>query len=149
MGKSDHRSNKNCSYFQITLQHTTIMSTHKTFVLIDANGYIGKHILKNFLSVDMKNVEEVAQVLKNHGNEVVVSAIGGDALDAQQRTLADAAKKAGVRLFIPSEFGIPTGGVSLTPNAHPGSLLVQKDQFAEYLRKNGLPWTRFFVSDIF
>uniref|UniRef100_A0A0W0EZE8 NAD(P)-binding domain-containing protein n=1 Tax=Moniliophthora roreri TaxID=221103 RepID=A0A0W0EZE8_MONRR len=148
------------------------MSNYKSFALVGANGHIGKHILKAFLSVgvnpliltrktsntdtalpssltvakvDIDNVEEIAEVLKKHGIEVVVSAIAGSALDAQQKALADAAKEAGVKLFAPSEYGVATEGVSHSPNAHSASPLVQKDQFAEYLKSKGLPWTRFFT----
>ncbi|ESK93296.1 hypothetical protein Moror_14559 [Moniliophthora roreri MCA 2997] len=146
------------------------MSNYKSFALVGANGYIGKHILKAFLSVgvnpliltrktsdtalpsslnvakvDIENVEEVAEVLRKHGVEVVVSAIAGTGLDIQQKALADAAKKAGVKLFAPSEYSCPTEGFSHGPNAHSASFLGQKDQFAEYLKSNGLPWTRFFT----
>uniref|UniRef100_A0A0W0EZH7 NmrA-like domain-containing protein n=1 Tax=Moniliophthora roreri TaxID=221103 RepID=A0A0W0EZH7_MONRR len=148
------------------------MSNYKSFALVGANGHIGKHILKAFLSVgvnpliltrktsntdtalpssltvakvDIDNVEEIAEVLKKHGIEVVVSAISGSAFDAQQKALADAAKEAGVKLFAPSEFGGVTEGANRAPNAHPTSPLVQKDRFAEYLKSKGLPWTRFFT----
>ncbi|ESK94783.1 endo- -beta-xylanase precursor [Moniliophthora roreri MCA 2997] len=148
------------------------MSNYKSFALAGANGHIGKHILKAFLSVginpliltrktsntdtalpssltvakvDIDNVEEIAEVLKKHGIEVVVSAIAGSAFDAQQKALADAAKEAGVKLFAPSEFGGVTEGANRAPNAHPTSPLVQKDRFAEYLKSKGLPWTRFFT----
>ncbi|EEB90288.1 hypothetical protein MPER_11521 [Moniliophthora perniciosa FA553] len=109
------------------------MSNYKSFALVGANGYIGKHILKAFLShfassltiakVDIENVNEVAQVLRQYGIEVVVSAIAGSAL-VEQKALADAAKKAGVKLFAPSEFGVTN---------------------REYLKSNDLPWTRFFT----
>ena len=41
--------------------------------------------------------------------EVVISALAFGALPAQ-RTIADAAKEAGVKLFVPSEYGMPTEG---------------------------------------
>lgn len=41
--------------------------------------------------------------------EVVISALAYGAL-AAQRPIADAAKEAGVKLFVPSEYGMPTEG---------------------------------------
>ncbi|KAK7021893.1 hypothetical protein VNI00_017182 [Paramarasmius palmivorus] len=149
------------------------MSTFKSFALVGANGHIGKHVLKAFQAiginplilsrkssnsadslpsslpvakVDLDNVDEVAQALEQHGIEVVVSAIASTALGGTQQYLADASKKAGVKLFVPSEFGMPTEGISRAPGANPQSPVTQKDQFAaEYLKSIGLPWARFFT----
>lgn len=92
------------------------------------------------VSVSLTDVSALAAALKEHGVEVVVSTVGGDAL-AQQQLLGDAAKQAGVKLFVPSEFGTSTLG--LTELEGP---LGQKAKFGEYLEEIGLPSTRIFVS---
>jgi uncharacterized protein YbjT (DUF2867 family) len=52
------------------------------------------------VAVDYDSPSSLAEALK--GVEVVVSALGGAGLRASQTPLANAAKKAGVQLFIPS-----------------------------------------------
>ncbi|KAK7055009.1 hypothetical protein VNI00_003472 [Paramarasmius palmivorus] len=151
------------------------MSTFKSFALVGANGYIGKHILKAFLAigvkplvitrktsntadslpsslpvakVDLDSVDEVAQALKQHGVEVVVSAIGGETLGGTQQHLADASKKAGVKLFVPSEYGLVTEGVSPYPWCQLSVTSCAKGPVrrrAEYLKSIGLPWARVFT----
>jgi hypothetical protein len=54
--------------------------------------------------------------------EVLISAVAYGALPSQS-TIADASKEAGVKLFVPSEFGLPTEGGK-------GGHLVIKSQFA-------------------
>lgn len=63
------------------------------------------------VGVNYAEIEEVAAVLRENKVEVLISTIGGgpEAYQAQ-RQLADAAKLAGVKLFVPSEYGIPTNG---------------------------------------
>lgn len=62
-------------------------------------------------TADLHDVDTVAALLKEHNVEVVISTVphtpGGYAV---QPALGDAAKKAGVKLFAPSEFGMPTDG---------------------------------------
>lgn len=60
-------------------------------------------------SADYDDVESLRSLLA--GQDAVVSTLGSAALGAQQRNLADAALAAGIRRFIPSEFGINTRGV--------------------------------------
>jgi hypothetical protein len=56
--------------------------------------------------VDYTDSNSVAKELKEHNVQVVISTLSHNAL-LQQKSLADAAKKAGVKLFAPSEFGAP------------------------------------------
>ncbi|PBK71992.1 hypothetical protein ARMSODRAFT_954794 [Armillaria solidipes] len=66
---------------------------------------------------DYKNVEEVAAILRTHHIEVLVSAANWqteEGIYAEETALVDAARAAGVKLFVPSEFGVssvdaPTG----------------------------------------
>ena len=73
-----------------------------------------------------------------HGVDVVISALGGDAIQVQL-PIAEAAKAAGVKLFVPSEFGNPTTG-----DHSPGPLRPKSDLHA-ILKKLGLPYTLFFT----
>ena len=59
--------------------------------------------------MDYTDKAAVSSALRAHGVQVVISAIAFIALNGQT-PLADAAKDAGVELFVPSEFGMPTEG---------------------------------------
>ncbi len=63
------------------------------------------------IQVDFGNVAAVAAVLKEHQVDVVLSTVAPrlDAIAGQQ-SLVDAAKLAGVKLFVPSEYGFPAEG---------------------------------------
>lgn len=80
----------------------------------------------------------LAAAFKENKTEVVISTIGHAALP-NQRFLADAAKQAGVKLFLPSEFGYSTIGQT------EGELGL-KTEFGEYVKEIGLPFARIFVS---
>lgn len=62
--------------------------------------------------IEYSNVEGITQVLIDYQVDVLISTVGTDAyaLGEGQLALADAAKQAGVQLFIPSEFGVSTVG---------------------------------------
>jgi hypothetical protein len=88
---------------------------------------------------DFTSSESLAEAFK--GQDAVVSAIATAAL-GEQIQIIDAAAKAGVKRFIPSEFGIDTrnleGGI--------GKILALKTQTREYLEevareKEGFTWT--------
>ncbi|KAF7976124.1 hypothetical protein HWV62_7569 [Athelia sp. TMB] len=89
------------------------------------------------VSVSLTDVSALAALFKEHKIEVVVSTVAHEALP-HQHLLADAAKQAGVKLFVPSEFGYSTLGIT------EGELGI-KAQFGEYIEKIGLPFTRIFV----
>ncbi|KAH7884910.1 hypothetical protein F5I97DRAFT_1517774 [Phlebopus sp. FC_14] len=98
-----------------------------------------EHPLVSVVRVDTTSVLEITKVLLKHDVDVLISTIsyikGG--VDAQ-RAMADASKCAGVKLFVPSEFGIPTGGgTDPMPKA--------KSDFADYLKSIGLPSLRIYV----
>lgn len=86
----------------------------------------------------LTDVPALAATFKEHKIEVVVSTIAHAALP-HQNLLGDAAKQAGVKLFLPSEFGYSTIGQT------EGELGL-KAKFGEYLQEIGLPSTRIFVS---
>lgn len=89
------------------------------------------------VTADYADVKAVASVLREHKVEVLVSALAYGALPSQS-PIADAAKEAGVKLFVPSEFGLPTEGGK-------GGHLVIKSQFADYLKSLGIPSLRFYT----
>lgn len=60
--------------------------------------------------MDYSNIDQLVETLK--GVEAVISTFSGKALGEPQHNLANAAKKAGVLLFVPSEFGLPTHALS-------------------------------------
>lgn len=89
------------------------------------------------VTADYTDVKAVASVLREHKVEVLISALAYGALPSQS-PIADAAKEAGVKLFVPSEFGLPTEGGK-------GGHLVIKSQFADYLKSLGIPSLRFYT----
>ncbi|KAG2045314.1 NAD(P)-binding protein [Suillus americanus] len=88
-------------------------------------------------TADYADVKAVASILREHKVEVLISAVAYGALPSQS-TIADAAKEAGVKLFVPSEFGLPTEGGK-------GGHMVIKSQFADYLKSLGIPSVRFYT----
>ncbi|KAK7738582.1 hypothetical protein SLS53_006103 [Cytospora paraplurivora] len=123
--------------------------------IVGGAGYIGKHILKELVDqgfqvsvlsrghkqdefpkgvtvkqVNYDDIESLKTALS--GQDAVVSAIGGPALAAQQQTLADAAYAAGVKRFIPSEFGVNTRKVEGLPIA---KILGAKVKLVDDLQK--------------
>ncbi|TFK64330.1 NAD(P)-binding protein [Pluteus cervinus] len=137
------------------------MSTYKTFAIAGV-GLIGCPILDALLArnahvvvltrssksdtlptggkygvVDYNDVSSIAKLLKENQVDVVISTVGQEALGQQQTNLADASKEAGVKLFVPSEFGVPTAG-------YKAGLLAEKANFNDYLQKIGIPSLRIF-----
>ncbi|SJL17267.1 uncharacterized protein ARMOST_20814 [Armillaria ostoyae] len=145
--------------------------SYKSFALVGANGLLGKHILNALITenvpflvltrkssdsssnlpvspnikiakVDYEDSAEVSAVLKENNIDVLISAINTATGAKSQYVLADSAKAAGVKLFVPSEFGNPTAGTSV-------KLLKEKDDFAKYLKKIGLPSARIYTGLFF
>ncbi|EJU01946.1 NADP-binding protein [Dacryopinax primogenitus] len=136
------------------------MSGYKTFAVAGA-GTLGKFIISELLKekaagkidkvvvltrsadnsfgdaealvVDYSSPEFLQSALK--GVEVLVCTLGTTAL-AFQEPLAEAAKAAGVKLFIPSDFaGYPVGKSE--------GLYPIKNSYRDMLDRVGLPWTTF------
>ncbi|KAK7028328.1 NmrA domain-containing protein [Favolaschia claudopus] len=83
--------------------------------------------------VDTADSAAVAAIFEQHKVDVVVSTISSGAVGAQT-VLVDAAKSAGVRLFVPSEFGMSTEGDVNNP----------KNKIIAYTESVGVPYARFF-----
>jgi hypothetical protein len=71
------------------------------------------------------------------GVDVVISTIAWTAIDVQPK-LAEAAKEAGVQLFIPSEFGGPTEGET-------EGYLGAKAKIHGQLKAIGIPYALFYT----
>ncbi|KAJ7026201.1 hypothetical protein C8F04DRAFT_120498 [Mycena alexandri] len=138
------------------------MSSYKSFAVIGA-GALGSTIVAAFTAqnvpvvvlarpgskstdklpagaklatVDTSNAAAVAAVFKEHSVEVVLSTITGDALSAQ-KSLIEAAKAANIKLFVPSEYGVPTEGLN-------EGVWAEKNQIAEQLKSAGIPSLRIY-----
>ncbi|KAJ7771483.1 hypothetical protein B0H16DRAFT_1513691 [Mycena metata] len=87
--------------------------------------------------LDFNDVAAVAAALQQHEVDVVLSTIGTAGTKGQM-ALADAAKLAGVKLFAPAEYGLPT-------DADRDGPLGEKKRIAEYLKALGIPTVRFYT----
>ncbi|KAF4304864.1 NmrA-like protein [Botryosphaeria dothidea] len=115
----------------------------KNIVLLGASGIPGPAILKEFLSSSL-NVTVISRVGSKstfllYRQDAVVSLLGHHAFEAQKAVIK-AAIAAGVKRFIPSEFGVDTSNpkvVSRVPFVGP------KRQVVDYLRtkEDSISWT--------
>ena len=87
------------------------------------------------IPVDYSNKESIKDALTNI--DVVISTVPPTALDVQLG-IAEAAKEAGVKLFVPSEFGGVTEGAT---EGVKGSKARVQDQ----LKAVGIPYTLFYT----
>lgn len=84
------------------------------------------------------------------GQDIVISAIATQAV-GQQRTIIDAAVKAGVKLFFPSEFGHDTRN-QRAAEPLPEFVCKTKRGIVQYLQSKedaGLKWTAFVTGPVF
>jgi hypothetical protein len=139
------------------------MSSYKNIVVVGASGSTGKIIIDGLTSTSTFNVTvlsrkeskatypgnvtvrttdfslgDLSEALK--GQEVVISALGVEGFDQQQK-LVDASVRAGIKRFLPSEFSSSSEDpvvLELFP------LFEVKKNLIEYLKskeKDGLSWT--------
>jgi uncharacterized protein YbjT (DUF2867 family) len=92
------------------------------------------------IEVNYESEDALVAALRSAGAEVVVSALSQGGFAAQP-ALARAAKKAGVKLFVPSEYGNPTTGY--TPQTSP--VLSGKAKVQDLLKAIDLPYALFFA----
>jgi nucleoside-diphosphate-sugar epimerase len=91
-------------------------------------------------TVDTSDAAAVAAVFKEHTVDVVLSTVTGNAIGAQ-KSLIEAAKAANIKLFVPSEYGVPTEGLN-------EGIWAEKNQIAEQLKSAGIPSLRIYVRKI-
>lgn len=87
------------------------------------------------IPVDYSNKQSIKTALA--GIDVVISTISGTALGVQPG-IAEAAKEAGVKLFIPSEFGGPTEGAT-------EGLFGAKAGVQDQLKAVGIPYALIYT----
>jgi len=87
------------------------------------------------IQVDYSEKESIKKALT--GVDVVISTIPGAAIDVQPK-LAEAAKEAGVQLFIPSEFGGSTEGET-------EGYMGAKAKIHDQLKAIGIPYALFYT----
>ncbi|KAE9405219.1 NAD(P)-binding protein [Gymnopus androsaceus JB14] len=85
---------------------------------------------------DYEDVDAVAGIFTEYKIDAVLSTVGWPGIKSQYK-MADAARKAGVKLFAPSEFGTPDGA--------PIPSFQEKDKVSEYIESIGLPQARFYT----
>ncbi|TRM70020.1 hypothetical protein BD626DRAFT_554261 [Schizophyllum amplum] len=90
--------------------------------------------------IDYADVNATTAILQEHQVQVVIAPLNSFAI-MQQIPLADAAKAAGVQLFVPSEFGTVSKGI---PDVETPPYLRVKMQIADHLQAIGLPYLRVF-----
>ncbi|KAL4962563.1 aromatic alcohol reductase [Aspergillus stella-maris] len=137
-------------------------------IIVGANGLLGRHLVSAFTS-DLRftvsiltrqhsqpptstsytaaSHTELVKILA--GQDVLISVLASHAV-AQQKTLIDAAIDAGVRHFIPSEFGFDSRNEE-AGKLLPGFLVSEKREVVRFLRSKeevGLRWTA-FVTGVF
>ncbi|KAF7341119.1 NmrA domain-containing protein [Mycena venus] len=121
------------------------MSAYKSFAVVGA-GTLGLPVLNALAAA-----QDVSVILLSRPGSTTKTVSSGvevipvDFADAaavaavlKKKSLVDAAKLAAVKLFVPSEYGLPTEG-------HTDGPLGAKNQIAVYLKSSGIPSTRIFI----
>lgn len=89
--------------------------------------------------VDFEKVDSLTQALK--GVDAVISTVAGAALHQPQLNLVEASKAAGVRRFVPSDFGVSPSSYKRNESA----LWVAKSAIHDAVKKAGLELTTYSV----
>ncbi|KAL9931766.1 hypothetical protein V8E36_009316 [Tilletia maclaganii] len=142
------------------------MSGLKTFAVL-GSGAVGKPLIEEFLAaklpltiltrdaskpdlqpykeqgatlkaVDYDSIDSIADALQ--GIDAFVSALGNQHKPSLPQDLATAAHKAGVKLFVPSEFGLDYANPRTEPFP---PMLYKKLELHKYAEQLGLPWVAF------
>ncbi|KAJ7660919.1 hypothetical protein DFH06DRAFT_1400375 [Mycena polygramma] len=131
----------------IGLPIVAALATHNvSVILLSRPGSSPKSVVPptvEVVRVDCSDVAAAAAALYQHKVDVVISTLNNKALSAQN-ALADAAKIAGVKLFLPSEFGAASDA---QPEGfhNPTAGIGNKHKAAEYLKSINVPSTRIFT----
>ncbi|KAJ7881556.1 hypothetical protein B0H14DRAFT_3106024 [Mycena olivaceomarginata] len=124
------------------------MSSYKSFAVIGAGALGSAFAAQNLpvvvlappctrlATVDTSDAAAVAAVFKEHTVDVVLSTVTGHAIGAQ-KSLIEAAKAATIKLFVPSEYGVPTEGLN-------EGIWAEKNQIAKQLKSAGIPSLRIY-----
>ncbi|KAF5374405.1 hypothetical protein D9757_011829 [Collybiopsis confluens] len=93
------------------------------------------------IPVDYSDVAAVTKAFKDHSVDGVVSALPTAGFEAQY-SLANAAQASGTKLFVSSEWGIPTEGAKANGE---DNFFAKKEEFVEHLKSIKSPFTRFYT----
>ncbi|THV02268.1 NAD(P)-binding protein [Dendrothele bispora CBS 962.96] len=91
---------------------------------------------------DYGNHSALVELFKKHSIDVVISTLSDSAVMDAQKKLALAAKEAGVKLFVPVEYGFVT--IGFAEKGGP-KVWANKDEFAAFLKSIDLPYARVFT----
>ncbi|KAK7460426.1 hypothetical protein VKT23_009145 [Stygiomarasmius scandens] len=144
--------------------------TNTSFAVLGSNGNIAPHIIDalskhsgvkklivisrpsskspslpsnaELVHVDYNEHAALVDIFKKNSTDVVVSAVSGAAILDAQKKAAVAAKEAGVKVFVPTEYGLVTIGFA---GKGAGNPLAEKDEFAGFLKSIQLPYARIFT----
>ncbi|GKT47932.1 bifunctional pinoresinol-lariciresinol reductase 1 [Colletotrichum spaethianum] len=149
------------------------MSTIKNVLVVGASGNVGRSTIKGLLEENfqvtgltresssatfpegvrhLKTDFSEASLIEAFGNQdaviSTVSSIQSDGALGLQKTLIDAAIAAGVKVFVPSEYGIDTADVT-APQYIP--FLSEKIETVRYLkeRQDKISWTALITGSMF
>lgn len=134
-------ANPNFQISVVTRQHSSSCDTGANFL---------PHIPIYCIPSNTYDNAETQLVSILTGQDIVISAIATQAV-GQQRTIIDAAVKAGAKLFIPSEFGHDTRN-QRAAELLPGFVCKTKRGIVQYLQSKedaGLKWTAFVTGPVF
>ncbi|KAJ6553215.1 hypothetical protein B0H19DRAFT_1155965 [Mycena capillaripes] len=123
---------------------SALVSHNASVILLSRLGSSPKTVpaTVEVVRVDYNDVAATAAVFKRHKVDVVIATVGKAAV-LVQKPLADAAKLASVKLFVPSEFATPTD--SEVDARNPVAGIGDKYQVAEYLKSHKIPSMRVFT----
>jgi nucleoside-diphosphate-sugar epimerase len=82
------------------------------------------------------------------GQDAIVACVDTFAVD-QQRPLIDAAVEAGVKRFLPSEFGVDTASKGLSDKVPATKFKLETVQYLKTLEAKGMSWTATIVGGFF
>ncbi|KAJ5441880.1 hypothetical protein N7445_004887 [Penicillium cf. griseofulvum] len=152
-------------------------SVSKKVIIVGATGNLGPHLVSaidseprfqvSILCRDSSDCSKFPQHIPVHrvdnydasdtnlveiltGQDVIISAIATNAV-LQQKAIINAAVKAGVKHFVPSEYGHDTRNERAAPLLPP-CFFTHKKQIVEYLQSKeaeGLKWTAFVTGPFF
>ncbi|KAK7460424.1 hypothetical protein VKT23_009143 [Stygiomarasmius scandens] len=92
--------------------------------------------------VDYNDHKALVEIFKKNSIDAVVSGLPVEAILDEQKKAAVAAKEAGVKMFVPTEYSLVTIGSTGTDS---GIFLAEKNEFAGFLESIQLPYTRVFT----
>ena len=98
-----------------------------------------------YVEADTSNVELMSEAMKGYDTVIVCTPANEFTVTKMEPALLEAALKAGVKRFVPNEFGVHTRGIKVGD----GILFDYKKSLHEKIIKSGIGWTFFYNGLIF